>query len=267
MRGPILVAESVTKSFGAVTAVDSVSLHVVPGEIASIIGPNGAGKTTLFNVLSGFSPADSGTVAFDNRDVTKMTPHRIARLGIVRTFQTARPLRSATVLENVLAGSYIHGSGGPFASLLRTPQFRRAEHKLVERCLSILAAVGLETHANQFPSEMSAGQLRLLEIARALAAEPRLLLLDEPAAGLNAVETTQLEEILRDIRSTGTAVLLVEHDVDLVLRVSDQVTVLDFGKLLRHGKPEEIRYDPAVAAAYFGSEDENADPQSQKEPE
>ena len=233
----LLRAEGISKSFGAVKAVDGVDLRVRPGEIVAVIGPNGAGKTTLFNALSGFAPADSGTVVLDGHDITRAPAHRIARLGLVRTFQAARPLRNATVLDNVLAGTYLHGRGGLWASLVPTPGVRRHENELLDRCRDTLAA----------------GQLRLLEIARGLAAQPRALLLDEPAAGLNRVETEGLERILREIREAGTAVLLVEHDVDLVLRVSDHVTVLDFGRPLRQGSPEEVRHDPAVAAAYFGT--------------
>ncbi|NMR21355.1 ABC transporter ATP-binding protein [Cellulomonas fimi] len=252
---PLLQARGISKSFGAVKAVDDVDITASPGRISAVIGPNGAGKTTLFNALSGFSAADAGTVTLDGRDITSLPPHRIARLGLVRTFQTARPLRTATVLENVLAGTYLHGRGGIGAALFPTPRVRRAEAALVERSRATLAAVGLLAEQDRYPDELAAGQLRLLEIARGLAAEPRVLLLDEPAAGLNKVETSRLEESLLEIRASGTAVLLVEHDVDLVLRVSDHVTVLDFGRLLRSGAPEDIRRDPAVAAAYFGTED------------
>lgn len=252
---PLLHAEGIGKAFGMVKAVSGVSLAVSPGQISSIIGPNGAGKTTLFNALSGFSPADEGTVTLDGRDITRLAPHKIARLGLVRTFQTARPLRNATVLENVLAGSYLHGRGGVWGSLIPTLKLRRAEHQLVDNCLATLASVGLLEESDRYPDELAAGQLRLLEIARGLAAAPRVLLLDEPAAGLNKVETARLEKTLLGIKEAGTAVLLVEHDVDLVLRISDHVTVLDFGQLLRQGNPEDIRRDPAVAAAYLGTDD------------
>ncbi|MET7399346.1 ABC transporter ATP-binding protein [Dactylosporangium sp. NPDC005572] len=255
MRTALLEARDISKSFGAVKAVDGVSLSLAVGEIGSVIGPNGAGKTTLFNALSGFSPVDRGTVTLDGRDITRKPPHRIARLGLVRTFQTARPLGNATVLENVLAGSYLHAKGGVWSSLFPLGAVRRAERELVLRCHATLATVGLADESERYPGELTAGQLRLLEIARGLAAKPRVLLLDEPAAGLNQVETARLERTLRDIRDQGTTLLLVEHDVDLVLRVSDRVTVLDFGRLLCHGAPAEIRRDPAVAAAYFGTRD------------
>jgi branched-chain amino acid transport system ATP-binding protein len=253
MTTPLLEAREVGKSFGAVKAVDGVTLAVSAGEIASVIGPNGAGKTTLFNALSGFSAADKGTVSLDGRDITRLPPNRIARLGLVRTFQTARPLKNATVLENVLAGTYLHSKGGMWHSLFPVGRVRTSEQKLVKRSIDILTSVGLAEELDRYPRELAAGQLRLLEIARGLAAGPRVLLLDEPAAGLNKVETGKLEQTLRIIRDEGTAVLLVEHDVDLVLRISDRVTVLDFGKLLSQGSPEEIRNDPAVANAYFGS--------------
>jgi branched-chain amino acid transport system ATP-binding protein len=256
---PLLHVDGVSKSFGAVKALDDLSLQVDEGDIAAVIGPNGAGKTTLFNAVSGFAPADTGSVTLAGRDITHLAPQRIARLGLVRTFQAARPLGNATVLENVLAGAYLHGRGGLLSSLLPTPGVRRAEARLVDDCLKILDAIGLVDEASLYPGELAAGQLRLLEIARGLASRPHLLLLDEPAAGLNQEETARLEQTLLQIRADGTAILLVEHDVDLVLRISDKVTVLDFGRLLRQGTAEEIRHDPAVAAAYFGTEDVDLD--------
>jgi branched-chain amino acid transport system ATP-binding protein len=252
---PLLDVQGVSKSFGAVKAVDDLTLQVRAGEIAAVIGPNGAGKTTLFNAISGFSHADSGRVTLEGQDITSLPPHKIARLGLVRTFQSARPLRTATILENVLAGAYLHGKGGLLSSLVPTPGVRRSEQRQVDECLDILDAIGLGEQSDNYPGELAAGQLRLLEIARGLASRPKLLLLDEPAAGLNQQETARLEQTLRTIRDEGTAIVLVEHDVDLVLRLSDHVTVLDFGRLLRKGSPEEIRHDPAVAAAYFGTED------------
>lgn len=252
---PLLSVDGVSKAFGAVKALDDLSLQVHPGDIAAVIGPNGAGKTTLFNAVSGFAPADTGTVRLEGRDITRLAPQRIARLGLVRTFQAARPLGNATVLENVLAGAYLHGRGGLFSSLVPTPAVRRSENRLVEDCLTILDGIGLADEVSLYPGELAAGQLRLLEIARGLASRPRVLLLDEPAAGLNQEETARLERTLLQIRADGTAILLVEHDVDLVLRISDRVTVLDFGRLLRQGTADEIRHDPAVAAAYFGTED------------
>jgi ABC-type branched-subunit amino acid transport system ATPase component len=256
---PLLRVDGISKSFGAVKALDNLSLQVGAGDIAAVIGPNGAGKTTLFNAVSGFSAADAGSVTLAGRNITRLAPQRIARLGLVRTFQAARPLGNATVLENVLAGAYLHGRGGLWSSLLPTPGVRRAEGRLVDDCLRILEAIGLRDEATLYPGELAAGQLRLLEIARGLASRPQLLLLDEPAAGLNQEETGRLEQTLLQIRANGTGILLVEHDVDLVLRISDQVTVLDFGKLLRQGTAEEIRHDPAVAAAYFGTEDVDLD--------
>jgi branched-chain amino acid transport system ATP-binding protein len=253
MTSPLLQVEEVSKAFGAVRALDNVSLSVGKSDIAAVIGPNGAGKTTLFNALSGFGPADSGTVHFAGHDITRMPPHMIAQQGLVRTFQSARPLRTATVLENVLAGAHLHSKGGLFASLVPMPHIRRTDREVLLDCFQILDAMGLTDKRDRYPGELAAGQLRLLEIARGLASRPRLVLLDEPAAGLNQEETTRLERTLLDIRANGTAILLVEHDVDLVLRISDHVTVLDFGRLLRHGGPEAIRHDPAVAEAYFGA--------------
>ena len=255
----LLEVRNLCKAFGAVRAVNSVDLDVAQGDIAAIIGPNGAGKTTLFNAISGFASADSGTVRLDGHDITREAPNRIARLGLVRTFQTARPLRGATVLENVLAGTFLHGRGGLWGALFPTPGLRRAEQQSVDESVATLKSVGLLEQRNLFPDELSSGQLRLLEIARGLAARPKVLLLDEPAAGLNRQETARLEATLLAIREAGTAVLLVEHDVDMVLRVSDHVTVLDFGATLAQGKPAAIRTDPKVAQAYFGIGDADSD--------
>jgi branched-chain amino acid transport system ATP-binding protein len=255
MTDALLKAVGIRKSFGSVTAIDGVDVSVSAGEIVSLIGPNGAGKTTLFNALSGFGRADQGTVLFEGRDITALAPDRIARLGLIRTFQSARPLREATVLENVLAGGYLHGKGGVLASLLRGPGFHIREQELIESSLQILESVNLIDSRNHFPGELAAGQLRLLEIGRALSARPKALLLDEPAAGLNRVESDHVEHTLLGLRESGMAILLVEHDVDLVLRLSDRVTVLDFGRPISAGTPAEVRADPVVAAAYFGTDD------------
>jgi branched-chain amino acid transport system ATP-binding protein len=253
MPDSLLVAEGVGKQFGALQALSDVNLEVPEGSIVGLIGPNGAGKTTMFNALSGFSPASSGTVRFAGRDITRLRPHQIAKLGLVRTFQTARPLRNETVLENVLTGTHLTGRTTIFGSLFTSRRAVQEERDHLTTAYELLERVGLGGYAESYPNELAAGQLRLLEIARALAAGPRLVLLDEPAAGLNQVETRALEETLIQLRAGGTTVVIVEHDVELVLRLCDSVTVLDFGKVLTAGKPNEIRNDPAVAEAYFGS--------------
>jgi branched-chain amino acid transport system ATP-binding protein len=253
MPDNLLVAEAVSKKFGALQALGDVNLEVPEGSIVGLIGPNGAGKTTMFNALSGFSPASSGTVRFAGRDITRLRPHQIAKLGLVRTFQTARPLRNETVLENVLTGTHLSGRATIFSSLFTSRRTVREERAHLATAYELLDRVGLGDYAESYPSGLAAGQLRLLEIARALAAEPRLVLLDEPAAGLNQVETRALEETLVQLRAGGTTVVIVEHDVELVLRLCDSVTVLNFGRVLTSGAPDQIRNDPAVAEAYFGS--------------
>jgi branched-chain amino acid transport system ATP-binding protein len=248
-----LSVRNLTRSFGAVRAIDDVALEVGPGDIAGVIGPNGAGKTTLFNTISGFSAPDQGSVVFEGADITRMAPHRIAARGLVRTFQTTRPLHTSTVRENVVAGTHLRSSGGLLSSLVTTPRVRRSEREAAELADTLLATTGLDHAADAYPRELGGGQLRLLEIARALATRPTVVLLDEPAAGLNQTETRHLEKTLLAVRDQGVTLVIVEHDVELVFRLCDHVTVLDFGRVLRHGAPAEVRADPAVAEAYFGA--------------
>jgi branched-chain amino acid transport system ATP-binding protein len=252
----LLQVTGLCKSFGAVRAMRSVSLEVEAGQVAGVIGPNGAGKTTLFNALTGFSRADEGTVRFDGADITRLSPHRIAQRGLVRTFQATRPLHSENVRENVVTGTHLSARGGLLAALFTSPRIRRQEVEQREVAEGLLAMTGLADVTEALPRELTGGQLRLLEIARALAARPKLVLLDEPAAGLNQTETRALEKTLLRVRDEGTTLVIVEHDVELVFRLCDQVTVLNFGEVLRGGSPEEIRRDPDVAEAYFGTRHE-----------
>jgi len=250
--GPLLEVEDLSVHFGGLKAVEKVSLQVGEGDIVALIGPNGAGKTTLFNAVTRLQKLSGGTVRFDGKDVTKTSPADTARLGMARTFQNLRIYVNMTVLENVLVGCHRHERSGLWAGGLGLPRQRREEKRSRERAAQALAAVGLEEKAYLPAASLPYGSQRLVEIARALASEPRLLLLDEPAAGMNVAERADLVARIRDIRDSGVTVLLVEHDVELVMGISEKVYVLDYGALIAEGRPEAVRQNPAVIEAYLG---------------
>jgi branched-chain amino acid transport system ATP-binding protein len=244
--------QHVTRRFGGLVAVDDVSLEIAAHGITAIIGPNGAGKTTLFNVISGFDAPSAGRVLFAGDDITGLAPEAIARRGLVRTFQLAHLFDDLSVMENVKVGRHLHTRGGLVTAL--TP-YRAAhiEAAVETTARRLLDRVGLSAQAETLAAVLPYGQKRLLEITRALAAEPRLLLLDEPAAGLNRDETTRLAALLRQIADGGTAVLLIEHDMSLVMTVAARIAVLDFGRLIAEGTPSEVRQNRDVIAAYLGT--------------
>jgi len=255
---PLLEVRDVRKQFGGVVALGGVSFQLSPGEIRAIIGPNGAGKTTLFNLVTGLLPLDAGDVRFRGRVLNGLPPPGRAALGIGRTFQNLQIFANMTVLENVMVGRHLKSRTGFLAAAFRTPRARREEAELVAAAHACLAFVGLEHRRDDPASALPFGQQRLLEIARTLAMEPALLLLDEPAAGLNATEVGRLAELIYAIRERGTTVLLVEHHMDLVMRVSEAVLVLNYGTVLAQGVPEAVQNDPAVIDAYLGVEDPDA---------
>jgi branched-chain amino acid transport system ATP-binding protein len=251
----ILAVEGITRRFGGLVALSEVSFSIRKGEIYGLIGPNGAGKTTLFNVLTGLYRQDEGRFHFEGRELKDVTPDFIARLGIARTFQNIRLFGNMTALENVMVGRHRHLDRRFLPSLLRLPGIARGDAACCERAAELMRFVGLGDAVAADAASLPYGALRRLEIARAIASEPRLLLLDEPAAGLNPAETEGMSALIRRIAESGVTVLLVEHDMRLVMGVSQRVTVLDRGRRIADGTPAEIASDPAVVAAYLGTED------------
>jgi neutral amino acid transport system ATP-binding protein len=250
---PLLEVRSISKRFAGVLAVDRATFDVAPGTITALIGPNGAGKSTLFNVLTGFERGDGGDVRFDAESVYGRAPHAIARRGMVRTFQLTKALAVMTVLDNMLLAAPNPGERLVLAPL--RPAWRRAERAARERATELLEVFGLAGKASDFAGTLSGGQRKLLELARALMLEPRMLLLDEPLAGVNrTLGRTLLEHIARLRSERGVTILLVEHDMDVVMRYSDTVVVMGEGRVLTSGRPEEIRRDPRVIEAYLGVE-------------
>jgi branched-chain amino acid transport system ATP-binding protein len=255
--GPILVAEKVTMRFGGLTAVDSVDFRVNRGEIMGLIGPNGAGKTTFFNCLTGLYLPTSGRVVF-NGSVLPPKPRKVVLAGMARTFQNIRLFANMTALENVMVGRYCRTSAGPFTSIIRGPKFKREEQQTRDRAQELLDFVGLKGASDSLARNLPYGDQRRLEIARALATDPKLVLLDEPTAGMNPQETRQAEELIFKIRDLGLAVVVIEHDMRFIFNLCDRVLCLVQGKSLIEGTPSEVQSDPRVIEAYIGTGPEDA---------
>jgi branched-chain amino acid transport system ATP-binding protein len=247
--------QGITKRFGGLTAVDNVSLEIRQGEIVGLIGPNGAGKTTFFNILTGIYKPDAGTITFEGREIQGLRPFRIAQCGIARTFQNIRLLKEETVLDNVKVGMFHKTGSGLWASILGFRSARDEERMVTEESLRILETVGLAGYEHELAGNLSYGNQRRVEIARALVSRPKLLLLDEPTAGMNAEEVQEIANLIKSIRAQGTSVFLIEHNVSMVVGLCDRIAVLDHGVKIADDVPEVIVSHPAVIEAYIGKEE------------
>lgn len=252
----LLELKDVSKVFGGLIAVNDLSFTVDAGSIVGLIGPNGAGKTTVFNCITGNYTPEHGQIIFDGKNITGLKPHKLVARGIARTFQSIRLFGRLPAIENVLAGRHCRMKSSLLACMFHTPAERREEKAAVKRCLQELEFVGLQAHCNELAASLSYGRQRLLEIARALASDPVLLILDEPAGGMNEQETAGLVRLILEIRQRGITVLLIEHDMRLVMQICEKLVVLEHGSLIAEGPPQEVRENQAVVEAYLGVDDE-----------
>jgi len=251
----ILQIQQLTKTFGGVHAVENVSFSIEKGKITAVIGPNGAGKTTLFNMITGILPVSSGTVLFKGQPITGKKPYQIAKLGITRTFQNLQVFGNMTVIENVMTGLHHRLKTGMLAAGLRLPSVLKEEKQTFEKALEHLSLVGIDHLAYEMAATLPYGNQRLLEIARAAVSDPSIILLDEPMAGLNPEESRKLVQVLKNMRENGMTFLFVEHDMETVMSLADHIVVLDYGKKIAEGTPEEVSKNPEVIAAYLGEEE------------
>ncbi|MCG8425863.1 MAG: ABC transporter ATP-binding protein [Chromatiales bacterium] len=254
----MLKVDHLTKSFGGVTAISKLHFEAPEQQVYSIIGPNGAGKTTLFNMLSGIYVPDTGSIQLNGEEIIGKRPHAVAEMGVSRTFQNLQLFFNMTVLDNVAVGCHLRTDSGLFSSALRLPKVQHEERRARDWAVEALAFCGLDQYKDHDAGSLPYGVLKRIEIARALAVQPKLLLMDEPAAGLNDTETLEMRSLIRRISEAGITVMLVEHNMGLVMEVSDRILVIDYGSRLAEGTPEEIQNDPKVIAAYLGGELQHA---------
>ncbi|MCR1781568.1 ABC transporter ATP-binding protein [Nocardioides carbamazepini] len=258
MSEAVLEVQNLTLKFGGLTALDDVTFRIDEGEILGLIGPNGAGKTTCFNAVTGVYRPTSGGIVFQGSSIVGLKKHKITQQGIARTFQNIRLFPTMTALENVLVGADAQHATGMISALFRLPKHRREEQDGHDRAMDLLRFMGIDRKADELAANLSYGDQRRLEIARAMATNPKLICLDEPAAGFNPAEKVELMNLIRRVRDRGFTVLLIEHDMKLVMGVTDRIVVLEFGRKIAEGSPSEIRDNPAVIAAYLGVDEEDA---------
>ena len=256
----LLELSGVERHFGGLKVLQGVNLAIPQGGVFGLIGPNGAGKTTVFNLITGLQQPDGGAIRFDGRDLSGLKPHQITRLGLARTFQNIRIFKGMSLLENVMVGQHSHLRYGALGLLLASAGFRAQEQRARERARELLSWVGLDQQADEVADKLSYGDQRKLELARALATEPRLLLLDEPVAGMNSAEKVEIMAVIRAIAARGFTVFMIEHDMKFVMGLCEQIAVLNFGQIIALGNPEQIRTNPQVIEAYLGRDDDEVSP-------